>query len=172
MGCARRGDSFPVCPQKAENHLNELQRWTRAAAISVYPRDGHETLRLLLQPPKSLGASTDHYPHLPSRESVQPATDRVPGSRDSFLGRTHSVPQAGATSRQPLPPQAHPTFRTPPSPGLNEPESPNQPILTPSCLGEEQTPEGNLHAEAGPNPKLNTRSCENKGEKGKSLRAA
>ena len=41
------------------------------------PRDGHETLRLL-QPPRSLCASTGHTPHLPSRESVQPATARVP----------------------------------------------------------------------------------------------
>ena len=42
------------------------------------PRDGHETLRLLLQPPRSLCASTGHYPHLPSREPVQPATARLP----------------------------------------------------------------------------------------------
>ena len=34
-------------------------------------------------------------------------------------------------------------------------------------IGEEQTPEGDLHAEAGLNPKLNTRSCANKEEKGK-----
>ena len=40
-------------------------------------RDGDETLRLLLQPPGSLCASTGHYPHLPSREPVQPATARV-----------------------------------------------------------------------------------------------
>ena len=40
LGCAKRGDS--------EHHLNGLQRWVRAAAISTDPRDGHETLRLLL----------------------------------------------------------------------------------------------------------------------------
>ena len=40
--------------------------------------DGHETLRLLLLPPRSLCASTGHYPHRPSREPVQPATARVP----------------------------------------------------------------------------------------------
>ena len=41
-----------------------------------------------------------------------------------------------------------------------------------SCLGEEQMPEGDLHAEAGLNPKLNPGSCANKEEKGKSLRVA
>ena len=68
--CARRGDS--------EHRLNELQRWARAAAISADPRDGHETLRLLLRPPRSLWASTGHSPHRPSWEPVQPATARVP----------------------------------------------------------------------------------------------
>ena len=47
-------------------------------AISVEPRDGNEMLRLLLWPPRSLCASTGHYPHLPSREPVQPTTARVP----------------------------------------------------------------------------------------------
>ena len=50
----------------------------RAAAISADPRDGHETLRLLLPPPRSLCVSTGHSPHRPSREPVQPATARVP----------------------------------------------------------------------------------------------
>ena len=70
LGCARRRDS--------EQHLNELQRWARAAAISADTRDGHEMPRLLLLPPRSLCASTGDYPHLPSREPVQPATARVP----------------------------------------------------------------------------------------------
>ena len=69
-GCMRRGDS--------EHCLNELQRQARAAAISADPRDGHETLRLLLQPPRSLWASTGHYPLIPSWEPVQPATAWVP----------------------------------------------------------------------------------------------
>ena len=68
--CTRRGDS--------ERHLNELHRRARAAAISADHRDGHETLRLLLPPPRSLCASTGHYPHRPSWEPVQPATARVP----------------------------------------------------------------------------------------------
>ena len=36
----------------------------------------------------------------------------------------------------------------------------------------QKTPSGDLHSEAGPNPKLNPRSCANKEEKGKSLPAA
>ena len=44
--------------------------------------------------------------------------------------------------------------------------------LTPSCVSKEQTTSGDLHAEAGPNPKLNPGSCANKEEKGKSLPAA
>ena len=43
---------------------------------------------------------------------------------------------------------------------------------TTHCLSKEQTPSGDLHAEAGPNPKLNPRSCVNKEEKGKFLPAA
>ena len=45
---------------------------------SADARDVHGTLRLLLQPPRSLCESTGHCPHLPSREPVQPATARVP----------------------------------------------------------------------------------------------
>ena len=59
---ARRGDS--------ERRLNELQRRAQAVANSADPRDGHETLRLLLPPPRSLCASTGHSPHRPSREPV------------------------------------------------------------------------------------------------------
>ena len=65
----RRGDS--------ERRLKELQRWARAAAISADNRDGHETLRLLLPPSRSLCASTGHYAHRPSQEPVQPANTRV-----------------------------------------------------------------------------------------------
>ena len=67
--CTRRGDSERHwCTRRwdSERRLNELQRWARAAAISADPRDGHETLRLLLQPPRSLCASIGHSPHLPS----------------------------------------------------------------------------------------------------------
>ena len=49
----------------------------RAMAIRADTRDRHEMLRLLLQPPRSLCASTGHSPHRPSQEPVQPATARV-----------------------------------------------------------------------------------------------
>ena len=68
--CARRGD--------LEHCLNEFQRLAQDAAISADTRNRHETLRLLLPPPRSLCASTGHYPHLPSWEPGQPATARVP----------------------------------------------------------------------------------------------
>ena len=68
--CARRGGS--------EHCLNEFQRWAQATAISADTSNGHKTLSLLLQPPRSLCASTGHYPYLPSQEPVQPATARVP----------------------------------------------------------------------------------------------
>ena len=86
------------------------EREARAAAINADPRDGHETLRLLLQPPRILCASTDHYPHVPSWEPVQPATARVLWPGDNFPRRTHGMPQAVAISRWPLPPQACFTF--------------------------------------------------------------
>ena len=89
-----------------------------SCSYHVNTRDGHETLRLLLQPPRRLFATTVHYPQvtIPSGEPVQPTNARVPLSRKNFPGRTHGTPQAVATSRWPLLPQAHPAFCTPPSP--------------------------------------------------------
>ena len=55
------------------------QRRARAAVISADPRDGHGMLRLLLPPPRSLCASTGHYPHRPPRSLCSPP---LPGSRD------------------------------------------------------------------------------------------
>ena len=121
---ARRGDS-ELC-------LNELQRRARAVAISADPSDGRETLGLLLPPPKSLCASTGHSPHRPSREPVQPATARVPGSGDNIPGRTHCAPQAGATLRRPRPPKARPASSVPlplPPRSLGDPEPPKQLLL-------------------------------------------
>ena len=100
--------------EDSEHCLNEFQRQAWAAAISTDTRDGHETLRLLLQPPRSLCASTGHYPYLPSREPVQPTTARVLWSRDNFPRRAHSTPQASAMLRWHLLPQAHPASPTPP----------------------------------------------------------
>ena len=141
-------------------------------AISTDTRDGHEMLRLLWQPPRSLCASPGHYPHRPSREPVQLTTARVPWSRDNFPGRRHSTPQPVAKSWWPLPLQACPTFRTSPYPQPEWARAPQSAAtLTPSCLGGEQTPSGVLPAEVGLNPKLNPRSCANKEEKGKFLPA-
>jgi len=42
---------------------------------------------------------------------------------------------------------------------LTEQVSPNKPILLPPPAWVEQTPEGDLQAEAGPKPKLSTRHC-------------
>ena len=66
-----------------------------------------------------------------------------------------------------------PQIRTPPSPRPEWARGPESAApLTPSCLSEEQMLSGDLHAEAGPNPKLNPGSCANKEEKGKFLTAA
>ena len=108
-GWARRGDSFPICPQKAEHCRNELQRWVQAAAISADTRDRHETLTLLLQPSRILCARAGHYPH-PLGSLCSPP---LPGSCDpgtTFPGE-HSAPQAVETSCWPLLPQAPPTFQ-------------------------------------------------------------
>ena len=59
-----------------------------------------------------------------------------------------------------------------PSVGLSEPEALISRSFNPVLSGQEQTPLGDLHAEAGQNPKLNPRSCEKKEENGKSLPAA
>ena len=82
LGCARRGDSFSVCPQKAEHHRNELQRQEQAVDISLDTRDGLEMLTLLLKPPKILCASTGHYhmhpPPTSPQKPVQSDTAKVP----------------------------------------------------------------------------------------------
>ena len=105
---ARRGDS--------EHRLNELQRPARAVAISAEPRDGSETLGLLLPPPKILCASTGHSPHHPSWEPVQPATASVrdpgttsPGERTARLRllQRHNASAAAGSPR---------LLCTPPSP--------------------------------------------------------
>ena len=98
-------------------------------AVSTDTRDRHETLRLLLQPPRSLCTSTGHYPNLPSQKPVQPATARVPWSKDNFLWRTHGMPQAVATSCWPLQPQARPTFHTPQSHWPEWARAPDQLLL-------------------------------------------
>ena len=107
LGCARRGDS--------EHHLNELQRWAWDTAISTNTRDGHETLRLLLQPPRSLCASTGHYPHLPSCKPLQPP---LPGSMiQGQLPLENIQCAAGCCNDMPASATAgSPCIRTPPFP--------------------------------------------------------
>ena len=78
-GCARRGDSFPMCPQKAEHCLSELQRWAQATAISSDFRDRHETLTLLPLPPRILCTSTGQYPPTHPGSLCSPP---LPGSED------------------------------------------------------------------------------------------
>ena len=81
---ARKERGFRAPPKRtpetgaSRSYQRGPQRQARAAAISADPRDGQEMLRLLLPPPRSLCASTGHYPYLPSWEPVQPATARVP----------------------------------------------------------------------------------------------
>ena len=60
-------------PKRQETIVSGARGEGIQSTTQMSSRDGHETLRLLLQPPRSLCASTGHYPHLPSREPVQPA---------------------------------------------------------------------------------------------------
>ena len=122
-------------------------------------------LRLLLPPPRSLCASTGHYPHLPSREPVQPTTASVQLPRENTRHASGwcNVTLASAAAGSPC-------IRTTPSPRPEWARAPESAAsLTPSCLSEEQMPSGNLHSEASPNPKLNPGSCANKEEKRKFL---
>ena len=141
-GCARRGNS--------EHCLNELQRWARAAVISADPRDGREMLRLLLQPPRSLCASTGHF-HTSPPGSL--CSSPLPGSRDpgtTSLGE-HKVRlrlvqrHAGLCHRRLTP---HPVPLPPPAWVSQSPliSCHFNPVLS----GQEQMPSGDLHTEAGP----------------------
>ena len=143
-----------------------------SVAISADTRNGHEMLRLQLQPPRSLCASTDHYPHTPRSlcsppllQSRDPVTTSL-GEHTACLRLLQR--HAGLCHRR-----LAPAFCTPPSP---QPEKARAPELattsTPSYLSEEQTTSGDIHTQAGPNPKLKPRSCVNKEEKGKFLPAA
>ena len=143
-------------PEMGMSHRPQRQAWNTnaAAAATKNPVCKHRSL------------STP-----PLQEPVQPATARVPWSRDNIPRRTHSTPQAVATSHRPLPPQDHPTFQL----WLPYPYLPlawvSKSSLISRCFnpllsGWEQMPEVNLHAEVGPKPNRNPRSCANKEEKG------
>ena len=120
-GCVRRGDS--------EHCLNELQRWVQATAINADTRDGHEMLRLLLQPPRRLCASTGHYPHFPPRSLCSPPLPESCNQGTTSLGE-HTVHlrllqhHAGLCCLRLV---LHSIHLTPP--GLSEPEPPNQLLL-------------------------------------------
>ena len=124
LWCARRGDS--------EHHLNELQRWVQAAAISADHRDKHEMLRRLLQSPRSLCASTGHYTHAPPPHPWSLCSLPLPGSHEP--GRTspgeHTAHlrvlhhQAGLCTRR-FAPHSVPL----PPPGLSEAEPLNQLLI-------------------------------------------
>ena len=130
----RRGDSFPMCPQKAEYHLSKLQRWAQAAAISSDPRDGHETLRLLLPPPRILCATTGHYPHphppgaCAARHCQGPVIQgQLPWENTWHASGCCNVMAASATAGSPR--ISIMTTVPHPLPGLSEQECPNQPLI-------------------------------------------
>ena len=111
--------------------LKELQRRARAAATSADPRDGHETLRLLLPPPRSLCASTGHSPLLPSPPGSL-CSPPLPGSHDpgttspgEHMARLRLLQHHVSLCRRRLAPHSVPL----PPPGLSEPEPPNQLLL-------------------------------------------
>ena len=142
-------------------------------AISSDTRDRHETISLLLQPPRSpVQAQVTVHTSLPGRLCSPP----LPWSRDpgtTSLGedtaRLRLVQLHGSLCHHRLAPHS---IALPPH-SLHEPELPNQLLLKPRSVWV-----GNRHPQAtytqrrGPNPKLNPRSCANKEEKGKFLPAA
>ena len=113
----RRGDS--------EHHLNELQRRARAAAISADPRDGHETLMQLLQPPRRiLGMQAQITIHTSTgtcaaRHCQGPVNHgQVPRENTRHTSACCNVMLASATTGSPCIPIMT-TVPLPP-PGLNE----------------------------------------------------
>ena len=141
-----------MCPQKAEHRLNELQRWEQTAAISSDPRDGHETLTLLLQPPRILCASTGNYPQPPGACAAHHCQGPVVQGQHPRENTRHAsgccnVMLASATTGSPRIPMI--TTIPVSSPGLNEPEPHVSRCFNPILSGWEQMPEGDLHAEMG-----------------------
>ena len=127
-----------------------------AAATTKKPVWKHRSLSTL---PLPGACATQHCQHpmiqgqLP-RENVRRAS-----------GCCNITPAAAA--------EGSPPIRTPPSPQPEWTRAPKSAApLTLSCLSEEQTASGDLHAEAGPNPRLKPGSCANKEQKGKFLPAA
>ena len=126
----------------------QRQAWDAkaAAAATKKPVCKHRSLST----PPLLGACAAHHCRGPviqgqlSLENTQHAS-----------GCCNVMPGSAATGC--------PTFHTPPSPEPDWARAPEAAApLTLFCLSKEQMPSGHLHAEAGPNPKLNPRSYANK----------
>ena len=119
-GGVRRGDSFPVCSQKAEHCLNELQRWVQAMAISLDHRDRHEMLTLLLQTPRMLCASTGHYPHHHRTLCNKPLPgycDPGTSSLEKHMVHLRLLQYHASLCHRKLTPHSNYNYCTPPSPG-------------------------------------------------------
>ena len=118
-GYVRRGNSFPVCPQRAEHCLRKLQRWVRAVAISLDARDRHEPLKLWTLPQRSLCESTGHSPHS-LREPVQPTTagscDLGTTSLGEHMARFRLLQRQASLCHLRLTPHSNYDYRTAPPP--------------------------------------------------------
>ena len=131
-------------------------------------------LRLLLQPPGILYASTGHYLH--AWEPVQQATARVPWSRDNFpweqTVRLRLLPIHTGLCRHRLTLHSNYNYLTTPTHHSSHPVAwvSQSPLISccfnPALSGQEHMPEGDLHAEVGPNPKLNPWAVGTKKRKG------
>ena len=162
--CEERGFRAPLkwAPETGVTHSYQCrpQRWAwdakAAAATNKKPVCEH---RSLSTPPLPGAGAARHF----QGPVIQ---GQLPRENARHASGWCIVMPASATT-------GSPSIRTLPSPWPEWARAPEAATpLTPPCLSEEQTPSGDLHAEAGPNPKLNPGSCANKEEKGKFLPAA
>ena len=146
-----------------------------STAISSDHRDGHEMLTLLCSHQEACVQAqvTIHTPlgACAARHCQGPMIQRqVPWENTWCASGCCNITPASAAAGSPCIPVI---TSVPPSPQAWIIKSPLiSHCFNPILSGWEQMPEGNLHAEAGPNLKLNPRSCANREEKGKSLPAA
>ena len=107
---------------------------SRSYQLGHQRQDGHETLKLLLQPPRILCASTGHNPQCHQEEPVQPTTARVPVSQGQLPQETTRgasgccnimlVSTAAGSPHIPI------IITMPlPLPSLSEPKLLNQPLI-------------------------------------------
>ena len=141
-------------------HRQQRGAWNAkaAAATTKKPVCKHRSLPT----PPLLGACAAHHCQGPKIQG------QFPGENTWHASGCCHVTLASAATGSPhipypfLPPHQPERARAPESAAT----------LVPSWLSKEQTPSGDLHAEAGPNPKLNPTSGLNKEEKGTFLPAA